>query len=256
MATCHIWEHPHNYLHNGIDCPIREYTPHPLLHKKMSIDNICWAQGLMTKQWKGLRVKKAHITNRPFYSCVLSCLAYEYKRGWRWPCFDTDLFALSVKTTWFTQQNQWVLKQGHLQPYCYSKARSLNKFITGICLAPWPGKINQVLRCDWLPAWARWSYLAHLELRTVSHKKKISPKPYKKFFIAPSVIGPDGWILALFFFWTIWTSTLSWSINTQKKNLANIQPSWPHPWSITHTGIYREHICLQILFLLFKCSKC
>ena len=33
----------------------------------------------------------------------------------------------------------------------------------------------------------------------------------------------------------LWTSTSSWSINTQKKNLANIQPSWPHTWSITHT---------------------
>ena len=31
----------------------------------------------------------------------------------------------------------------------------------------------------------------------------------------------------------LWTSTLSWSINTQKNNLADIQPSWPHTWSIT-----------------------
>ena len=30
-------------------------------------------------------------------------------------------------------------------------------------------------------------------------------------------------------------STSSRSINTQIKNLANIQPSWPHTWSITHT---------------------
>ena len=35
-----------------------------------------------------------------------------------------------------------------------------------------------------------------------------------------------------------WTSTPSWSINTQKKNWANIQPSWHHSWSITHTWIY------------------
>ena len=28
--------------------------------------------------------------------------------------------------------------------------------------------------------------------------------------------------------------TLSRSRNTQKQNLANIQPSWPHTWSITH----------------------
>ena len=39
------------------------------------------------------------------------------------------------------------------------------------------------------------------------------------------------WILASFFFACLWTSTSSRSINTQKKNLANIQPSWPHAWS-------------------------
>ena len=27
--------------------------------------------------------------NKPFYCCVLSDLAYEWLRGWRWPCFDT-----------------------------------------------------------------------------------------------------------------------------------------------------------------------
>ena len=37
------------------------------------------------------------------------------------------------------------------------------------------------------------------------------------------------------FFACLWTSTPSRSINTQKKNLANIQASWPHTWSITHT---------------------
>ena len=37
------------------------------------------------------------------------------------------------------------------------------------------------------------------------------------------------------FFASLWTSTSSRSINTQKKNLANIQPSSPHTWSITHT---------------------
>ena len=32
----------------------------------------------------------------------------------------------------------------------------------------------------------------------------------------------------------VWTSTSSWSIRMQKNNSANIQLSWPHPWSITH----------------------
>ena len=26
--------------------------------------------------------------NGPFYSCVLSCLVFELKSGWWWPCFD------------------------------------------------------------------------------------------------------------------------------------------------------------------------
>ena len=34
--------------------------------------------------------------NRPFYSCLLSDLAFEWQRGWRWPCFDTDLSAFVV----------------------------------------------------------------------------------------------------------------------------------------------------------------
>jgi len=42
------------------------------------------------------------------------------------------------------------------------------------------------------------------------------------------------------FFACLWTSTPSRSINTQKKNLVNIQPSWPHTWSITHTYCWRN----------------
>ena len=29
-----------------------------------------------------------------------------------------------------------------------------------IWVAPRAGKMTQILRCDWLPEWARWSYLA------------------------------------------------------------------------------------------------
>ena len=53
---------------------------------------------------------------------------------------------------------------------------------------------------------------------------KFHQKPYNKSFTDRS------------FFASLWTSTSSRSINTQKKNLANIQPSWPHTWSITHTN--------------------
>jgi len=40
-----------------------------------------------------------------------------------------------------------------------------------ILLAPWAGKMNQILRCDWLPERARWSYLARSGLPAVSYKK-------------------------------------------------------------------------------------
>ena len=33
------------------------------------------------------------IDNRPFYSCVYSCLAIELKWGWSWPYFDRNLTA-------------------------------------------------------------------------------------------------------------------------------------------------------------------
>lgn len=42
----------------------------------------------------------------------------------------------------------------------------------------------------------------------------------------------DGWILTSFFLVYLLTSTLSPSIKMQKKDLANIQPSWPQAWSV------------------------
>ena len=66
---------------------------------------------------------------------------------------------------------------------------------------------------------------------------KFHQKPYNKSFIDQvcSVKMAGYWPCS--FFASLWTSTLSRSINTQKKNKANIQPSWPnkHVWSITHT---------------------
>ena len=39
-------------------------------------------------------------SNRPFYSYVLSCLAFEWKWGWSWPCFDRNLtpFHMQIST--------------------------------------------------------------------------------------------------------------------------------------------------------------
>ena len=64
---------------------------------------------------------------------------------------------------------------------------------------------------------------------------KFHQKPYNKSYIDQvcSVKMAGYWPRS--FFSSLWTSTSSRSINTQKRNLANIQPSCPHTWSITHT---------------------
>ena len=76
--------------------------------------------------------------------------------------------------------------------------------------------------------------LARSGLPTVSRKKNF-PKSH--------IINPlltqfvrSRWldIGLVLFFASLWTSTLSRSINTLKKDFANIQPSWPHTSSITH----------------------
>ena len=51
-----------------------------------------------------------------------------------------------------------------------------NPFVTDLIVwqAQSVGKINEILCSEWLPVQARWSYLAHLGLPTVSCKKKSS----------------------------------------------------------------------------------
>ena len=36
--------------------------------------------------------------NRPFYSCVLSCQAFDLEWGWRWPCCDRDQYLVCMIT--------------------------------------------------------------------------------------------------------------------------------------------------------------
>jgi len=59
-----------------------------------------------------------------------------------------------------------------VHPMLFGSNISINYLI--IWLTPWAGKMNRILCCDWLPKWARWSYLARLGLRTVFRKKNFS----------------------------------------------------------------------------------
>ena len=75
-------------------------------------------------------------------------------------------------------------------------------------------------------------------IRALSRKEKLSCFgvfiPYNKSFIDQACsVKMDGYWLRSFSA-CLWTSTSSRSISTQKKNLANIQPSWPHACSIIH----------------------
>ena len=78
--------------------------------------------------------------------------------------------------------------------------------------------MNKIARCDWLPERVECSHLARSGLPALSRKKKFPRKPYNKSFIDQvcSVKMAEYWL------------------RSQKKSLANIQPSSPHTWSITH----------------------
>ena len=39
------------------------------------------------------------MAKRPFYSCLFSCLAFEWKWRWRWPCFDRSKLSFKGQAT-------------------------------------------------------------------------------------------------------------------------------------------------------------
>ena len=88
----------------------------------------------------------------------------------------------------------------------------------------------------WLATWAgKMEWSCPLGTTHCIPQAKFPQKPYNKSFIDQvcSVKMAGYWPSS--FFACLWTETKSRSINTQKKNSANIQPSWLHAWSITHT---------------------
>ena len=106
-------------------------------------------------------------------------------------------------------------------------------------LDPWAGKVNQILHCDWLPEQARGSSLTHSGLPAVSRKKTFRKSHVLNPLLTRLVQSIRiGLILCLFVFEeldSIWVCEHA----RIERNLSNLQPSWPHTWSITH--IYCEH---------------
>jgi len=95
---------------------------------------------------------------------------------------------------------------------------ALETFI--IWLAPRAGKMNQILRCDWLPERARWSYLSRSGLPAVSRKKNFPESRIINLLLTKLVRSRWLDIGLVLFFASLWTSTPSGSLNTQKR-------TWP-----------------------------
>ena len=75
-------------------------------------------------------------------------------------------------------------------------------------------------------------------------QEKFPWKPYSKSFIDQACSVKMAGFWPRFFIASSWTSAPSRSINSQRKNLANIQPSWPHTWSILNPYLFAFKICL------------
>ena len=96
------------------------------------------------------------------------------------------------------------------------------------------GKMNQIARCDWLPERARWSQLARSGLPAVSRKKNFAESHIINPLLTKFVWSRWLDIDLVLFLWVYGPRLRLGPYTRKKKNLANIQPSWPHTWSITH----------------------
>ena len=109
-----------------------------------------------------------------------------------------------------------------------------------IWLATRAGKMTQIMRCDWLPERARWSHLARSGLPAVSRKQNLT----KSRIISP-LLTKFAWsrwldIGLLRFCASLWTSTSSWSTNTQKKELAQ------YPAILTSHLVNNPYVLIKI----------
>ena len=79
--------------------------------------------------------------------------------------------------------------------------------------------MNQIARCDWLPERATGGYLARWRLIAVSREKNLAKSQIINHLLTKLVRSRWLDIGLVLFFASLWTSTPSWSINTQKNEL-------------------------------------
>ena len=96
------------------------------------------------------------------------------------------------------------------------------------------GKMNQIEWCDWLPERARWSRLASSGLPAVSPMKNF-PESHIINPLLTKLVRSRWLNIGLVLSCEFMDRFVSVHRHAEK-DLANIQPSWPHTWSITHTS--------------------
>ena len=89
-----------------------------------------------------------------------------------------------------------------------------------IWLDPWLAKMNRILYCDWLPERARWSSFARSGRPAVSRKEHY-PESYIVNPLLTKLVRSRWLDIGIFG-------------EFMDRDLANIQPSWPRAWTITH----------------------
>ena len=93
-----------------------------------------------------------------------------------------------------------------------------------VWLATWAGKMNQIARCDWLPE--LWT-TRRVPREKIPESQIINPLLTKLF--------RSRWLDIGLIFFCEFMDRLGPSWNTQKKDEANIQLSWPHSRLISGT---------------------
>ena len=148
-----------------------------------------------------------------FYSRVQIIQCWWEGRNLQWTGFP-----IKVPIIWLAP---WVGKMNWILHCDWLREQAIWCFI--IWLAPWVGKMNWILPWDWLPEQAIWCFIIWLALWVGKMNRILN---------CTWLTEQARWC---YLAWSMALSTQKLSINTQKKkNLANIQPCWPHAWSITH----------------------
>jgi len=114
--------------------------------------------------------------------------------------------------------------------------------------------MNLILLCDWLSERARWRYLVCSGLGAVFRKKSVSRSQvwFSNVHIIKSFID-QACSVKMAGYWPLcdFADLDSVSVhNHAKKTMANIQPSWPHAWSITHISWPQDCSVTHILIAL------